>query len=34
MAIEKPTWTYKSKGVKQTASEMNELGQAVIINAI
>ena len=34
MAIEKPTWTYKSKGDKQTASEMNELAQAVITNAI
>ena len=34
MAIETPTWTYKSKGDKQTASEMNELAQAVITNAI
>ena len=34
MAVEKPTWTYKSKGDKQTASEMNELAQAVITNAI
>ena len=34
MAIETPKWTYKSKGDKQTASEMNELAQAVITNAI
>ena len=34
MAIETPKWTYKSKGDKQTASEMNELAQAVIANAI
>ena len=33
MAIETPTWTYKSKGDKQTASEMNQLAQSVIINA-
>ena len=33
MAIEKPTWIYKFKGDKQTASEMNELAQAVITNA-
>ena len=33
MAVEKPTWIYKSKGDKQTASEMNELAQSIIINA-
>ena len=33
MAIETPTWIYKSKGDKQTASEMNQLAQSVIINA-
>ena len=33
MAIEKPTWIYKSDGDKQTASEMNQLAQAVITNA-
>ena len=33
MAIETPTWIYKSKGDKQTASEMNQLAQSVIMNA-
>ena len=33
MAVEKPTWIYKSEGDWQTASEMNQLAQAVIINA-
>lgn len=33
MAVEIPTWTYKSEGDKQTASEMNQLAQAVITNA-
>ena len=33
MAVETPTWTYKSEGDKQTASEMNQLAQAVITNA-
>ena len=33
MAVETPTWTYKSEGDKQTASEMNQLAQAVIANA-
>ena len=33
MAVEKPTWIYKSEGDKQTASEMNQLAQAVITNA-
>ena len=33
MAIETPTWIYKSEGDKQTASEMNQLAQSVIINA-
>ena len=33
MAIETPTWIYKSEGDKQTASEMNQLAQAVITNA-
>ena len=33
MAVEKPTWLYKSEGDKQTASEMNQLAQAVITNA-
>ena len=30
MAVETPTWTYKSEGDKQTASEMNQLAQAVM----
>lgn len=34
MAVETPTWTYKSEGDKQTASEMNQLAQSVIANAI
>ena len=33
MAVETPTWIYKSEGDKQTASEMNQLAQAVITNA-
>lgn len=33
MAVEKPTWIYKSEGDLQTASEMNQLAQAVITNA-
>ena len=33
MAVEKPTWLYKSEGDWQTASEMNQLAQAVITNA-
>ena len=33
MAVEKPTWIYKSEGDWQTASEMNQLAQAVITNA-
>ena len=33
MAVEIPTWIYKSEGDKQTASEMNQLAQAVIANA-
>ena len=33
MAVEIPTWIYKSEGDKQTASEMNQLAQAVITNA-
>ncbi len=33
MAVETPTWLYKSEGDKQTASEMNQLAQAVITNA-
>ena len=33
MAVEKPTWLYKSEGDRQTASEMNQLAQAVITNA-
>lgn len=33
MAVEKPTWIYKSEGDRQTASEMNQLAQAVIVNA-
>ena len=33
MAIETPTWIYKSNGDKQTASEMNQLAQSVIMNA-
>ena len=33
MAVEKPTWLYKSEGDLQTASEMNQLSQAVITNA-
>lgn len=33
MAVEIPKWTYKSEGDKQTASEMNQLAQSVIINA-
>ena len=33
MAVEIPTWKYKSEGDKQTASEMNQLAQAVITNA-
>ena len=33
MAVEAPTWIYKSEGDKQTASEMNQLAQAVITNA-
>ena len=33
MAIEKPTWMYKKEGDWQTASEMNQLAQAVITNA-
>ena len=33
MAVEKPTWIYKSEGHWQTASEMNQLAQAVITNA-
>ena len=34
MAVETPTWKYKSEGDKQTASEMNLLAQSVIANAI
>ena len=34
MAVETPTWIYKSEGDKQTASEMNQLAQSVIANAI
>ena len=33
MAVETPTWKYKLEGDKQTASEMNQLAQAVIANA-
>ena len=33
MAVEAPTWIHKSEGDKQTASEMNQLAQAVITNA-
>jgi hypothetical protein len=33
MAVETPTWIYKSEGDRQTASEMNQLAQAVIVNA-
>ena len=33
MAVETPTWIYKSEGDKQTASEMNQLAQAAITNA-
>ena len=33
MPVEKPTWIYKSEGDWQTASEMNQLAQAVITNA-
>ena len=33
MAVEIPTWEYKSEGEKQTASEMNQLAQAVITSA-
>ena len=33
MALEKPTWIHKSEGDLQTASEMNQLAQAVITNA-
>ena len=33
MAVETPTWIYKSEGDKQIASEMNQLAQAVITNA-
>lgn len=33
MAVETPTWKYKREGDWQTASEMNELAQAVITNA-
>ena len=33
MAVETPTWIYKSEGEWQTASEMNQLAQAVITNA-
>ena len=33
MAVEIPTWKYKLKGDKQTASEMNQLAQSVIANA-
>ena len=34
MAVEIPTWKYKLEGDKQTASEMNQLAQSVIANAI
>ena len=34
MAVETPTWKYKLEGDKQTASEMNQLAQSVIANAI
>ena len=33
MAVETPTWMYKAEGDWQTASEMNQLAQAVITNA-
>ena len=33
MAVETPIWKYKLEGDKQTASEMNQLAQAVIANA-
>lgn len=33
MAVETPTWIYKTEGDKQTASEMNQLAQSVIVNA-
>ena len=34
MAVETPTWKYKVEGDEQTASEMNQLAQSVIANAI
>ena len=33
MAVETPTWMYKEEGDWQTASEMNQLAQAIITNA-
>ena len=34
MAVETPIWKYKKEGDWQTASEMNQLAQSVIANAI
>ena len=34
MAVETPTWKYKLEGDKQTASEMTQLAQSVITNAV